>query len=292
MSRITFGRVIGALILIGIAVMIFNGMKFRGDHIARVELAEIIYPDQPRHDMLQKLAQDDNVLAVLIWIDSPGGLAGASEEVYQDLRAISAKKPVAAMMGGVATSGGYIVALGADRIFARKTTITGSIGVVFQWMEASALANKIGVKFYTLRSGDLKAQPDPFEQPSPKTMRHVNEILKETFDWFIDLVARRRAIEKGKLIDMIGDGRLLSGQQAFDLKLVDAMGGEKEARDWLAAQHNIPPQTPIELYKPIDPEAGLWAWLFGGALARFGFALPHQVAPAAATGGLMLIHQF
>ena len=90
-------------------------------------------------------------------------------------------------MGGVAASGGYIVALGADRIFARPTTITGSIGVIFQWMSAKELVKKIGLEPHAVRSGSLKARPDFFEPPNLKTRQHIKEIVQKTFDWFIDL---------------------------------------------------------------------------------------------------------
>ena len=293
MAGIKFWHV--ALTIIGLLVLIsfFDGFKYKGDHIARVEFNDIIISDAYRHKMLMELAENESVKAVLVRIESPGGGANASEEIYEDLRIIAAQKPVVALMGGVAASGGYIVALGADRIFARPTTITGSIGVIFQWMSAKELVKKIGLEPHVVRSGSLKARPDFFEPPNLKTRQHIKEIVQKTFDWFIDLVALRRNIKRADVIKQAGDGRIFTGTQAKQLNLIDEIGGEGAARRWLVAQHNIPLAMPVENYKPQHPNDNWRNWLLSSAFSHLGFKGAKVPSPSATLpSGLMLLWQF
>ena len=255
-----------ALVALVVAALSFSGVEvFSQDHVARVEVAGVIFSDQPRHNLLRSLAENDNVQAVIIHINSPGGTITGSENVYQDLRALAEVKPVIAVMDEVAASGGYITALGADHILARQTTITGSIGVIFQWVEASELAKKIGLKPHTVRSGDLKAQPDMFSPPSKKALRIERELVKEGFDWFIDLVAARRNLNRADLVKIVGDGRVFSGMKAVGHRLIDGIGGLSEARDWLAREHNIASDLPLIDHQPEYPDEGVLGWLSGSS---------------------------
>ncbi len=276
--RLTGWRIFAAIALIVAAVSFFGVVKIGQYHVARIEVVGVIFEDHPRHVLLRKLAQDDNVGAVIVHINSPGGTITGSEEIYQDLRAIADEKPVIAVMGGVAASGGYIAALGADHILARQTTITGSIGVIFQWFEFTELAQKIGVKPHVLRSGELKAQPDMFEAPSEKALRVERELIKEGFVWFIDLVAARRALVKANLLKIAGDGRVLSAPQALQYRLIDNFGGIPEARDWLADEHNIAVDLPLIDHVPEYPDEGWFGWILGKTLAKTlkmtGLAVP------------------
>ena len=254
-----------ALVALAVAALSFFGVSvFSQDHVARVEVAGIIFADQPRHNLLRALAENDDVHAVIVHINSPGGTITGSEDIYEDLRALAEAKPVIAVMDEVAASGGYITALGADHILARQTTITGSIGVIFQWVEVSELAKKIGLKPHTLRSGDLKAQPDIFTPPSKKTLRVERELVKEAFNWFVDLVAARRNLNRADLVKIVGDGRVFSGTKAVGHRLIDGIGGLAEARDWLAREHNIASDLPLIDHQPEYPDEGVLGWVLSG----------------------------
>lgn len=294
MGRFRFWHVLLALGAILLTASLLDGFKFKGDHLARVHIAGEITTDLYRHEMLVKLAKDDNVKAVLVQIDSPGGGAHPSQEIYEDLRAIAAHKPVVALLGSVAASGGYVSALGADRIYARLTTITGSVGVVFQWFGVNGLAKKVGIEPYTVRSGGLKARPNPFERPNPKTLQHVNVIVKSLFTWFIDLVVLRRNIKKDKALRLVGDGRIFTGRQALEINLIDAIGGETEARQWLAAEHDIALEVPVETYEPVYPAENFKDWLLQSVVTALGGKAGEGVLlpPSVRRQGPMLLWQF
>ena len=263
-----------ALVAVAVAALSFFGVSvFSQDHVARVEVAGIIFADHPRHNLLRALAENDDVYAVIVHINSPGGTITGSEDIYEDLRALAEAKPVIAVMDEVAASGGYITALGADHILARQTTITGSIGVIFQWVEVSELAKKIGLKPHTLRSGDLKAQPDMFSPPSEKTLRVERELVKEGFDWFVDLVAARRNLNRADLLKIAGDGRVFSGTKAVGHRLIDGIGGLPEARDWLAREHSIASDLPLIDHQPEYPDEGVLGWVLSGDGGGGGGAL-------------------
>ncbi len=265
--RLTPWRVVVALILAVALTSFFGGQLFGRDYIARVEITGVIFQDHARYKLLHELAKDDRVRAVIIHINSPGGTITGSEDLYLSLRALAKVKPVVAVMGEIAASGGYIAALGADRIFAHKTTITGSVGVIFQWFEFSELAKKIGVQPHALRSGELKALPDAFIKPSEKVLRNQRALIKEGFDWFIDLVAQRRNLDKKALLKLVGDGRVFSGKRAVQNRLVDDIGGVAQARAWLAREHNI---SGLLLYDraPEYPDQGVLDWLVSRSMAK------------------------
>ncbi len=266
MRRIKFWHIA----LVGLGLLAFFSAfeeSFKGDHIARIHITGGIDYDPYRHDLLEKIANNNKIKAVLVHIESPGGSAAASESIYEDLRAIAAKKPVVALIGGVAASGGYVVALGADRIFARPTAITGSIGVIFQWSSMEGLAKKIGVEPQVVRSGALKAKPDFFKKADPKTLRHIKKIVDSTFDWFITLVADRRNRSRAEVLAKAGDGRIFTGTLAFEANLIDEIGGETEGRAWLESQHQLPLDMAIESYKAAYPTESFRSWAFDSALA-------------------------
>lgn len=290
MVRVKFWHVALGLIVLLSLISYFGGFNYKGPHIARVEVSDLILDDIYRHEMLVQLRDDDDVNALIVRINSPGGSASASQEIYNDLRSIAVKKPVIAVISSVAASGGYVVALGADRIFANSTSITGSVGVLFQWANIKGLADKIGIVVYTIRSGSLKAKPDPFEAPSLKTKKYLQKLISETFDWFIDLVARRRQLTKNDLLRKIGDGRIVTGATALRLNLIDEIGAEPEARKWLSANHKIDLELPVENYKPNYPNEGLRDFLVSAGLKAAGF--PAAKTNATKASGLMLLWKF
>ncbi len=216
-----------------------------GDHIARYSLDEVIYDDTKRHDLLKEIAEDDRVKALILLVDTPGGSTVGSEQVYLDIREIAKKKPVVCTMRTYATSGGYLAAIGADYIVAREGTITASIGVILQSAEVTELAEKLGIKPFTVKSGTMKGSPTPFEPFTDKERSMLQNVIQDFYSYFINLVKTRRKLTDEQ-VAAISDGRVVSAREALKLHLIDAIGGEKEALAWLEKEHQIDPEMEIK----------------------------------------------
>jgi protease-4 len=151
---------------------------------------------------------------------------------------MSIKKPVVAVMNTLAASGGYMTAIAADYIVAHNLTITGSIGVLWQNTEITNLAEKLGITFNSFKSGPLKAVPNMTEKVTPEVEEAVMSSIKDSYDYFVSLVSERRKLPKDRVIQ-IADGRIYTGRQAYELKLVDQLGGVDEALKWLHEERKI-----------------------------------------------------
>jgi protease-4 len=208
------------------------------DYLAEVVIEKVI-TDNPVHEKrLQLLAEDSAAKGVLIYINSPGGTAAGGEMLYEQIRAIAKTKPVVAVLGEVATSGGYMAALAADHIIARRSTMTGSIGVVMQTAEFVDLAKKIGVNLVTLKSGALKATPSPFEKTTLEANQALQETIHDIFAMFLGMVKDRRKLSK-ETMALIADGRVISGERALALHLIDQIGGVAEGEHWLREKQQL-----------------------------------------------------
>lgn len=203
------------------------------EHIARLSISGVIVDDPDRSRAIAAAAKDPDVEALIVRIDSPGGTVVGGESLFKDLRAFAAVKPVVAVMGEVAASGGYMVALAAERIFAREGTITGSIGVILQTTDVTGLLSKLGISTEALKSGPLKAVPSPLEPLTDAGREATMQLVRDMHDMFVDMVAERRNLPRERAVDL-ADGRVYTGRQARALGLIDAIGGETEARAWLA----------------------------------------------------------
>ena len=191
--------------------------------------------------------------------------------MYDAVRRLAEKKPVVAVCGTLATSAAYIVALATDRIFVYGNTITGSVGVIFQWAEVTELLHTLGIKVEEVKSGPLKAVPSPF-QPIDEQGRAVTEdMVQDAKVWFFDLVSDRRKIEP-RSVPGLTDGRIYSGRQAVELKLVDQIGDERAAMSWLTKEGKVPAGLKIVDWKPIQESAGLFGWLFQSLAASIGLS--------------------
>ena len=173
------------------------------------------------------------------------------------------------MLGTLAASGGYIAALSADHVVARGNTLTGSIGVLFQWAQLSGLMEKIGVEMQSVKSAPLKAEPDPFHKPSPEALAVTRDLIASSYDWFLGLVAERRKLDPATA-KKLGDGRVYTGFQAIKNGLVDEIGGEEQAVAWLAKEHKLSPTLPVETWEPKRPVDGFG--LFGAKAMGEAFA--------------------
>ena len=210
------------------------------DHIARITIDGIITDDKKLDELIQQVKDDSSAVAVILRLDTPGGSAVGGEELYLNLRELAKVKPVVAVMRSMATSAGYMAALGADHIIAREGTITGSIGVIIQSAEITNLAEKLGITPVTIKSAPLKGTPSFAEKLTPEARDAVQSVVNDFYNVFVDMVTERRKLPREK-VSQLADGRVYSGRQALKLQLIDALGGEKEAIEWLTKNKNIDP---------------------------------------------------
>lgn len=235
------------------------------DYIARLSVTGVIVDDDRRHRLLARIAEDRDAKALIVRIDSPGGTVVGGEALHASIRAVAAKKPVVALMGQVATSAGYMVAIAADRIFAHEGTITGSIGVILQTTELTGLMDKLGIATEAIKSGPLKAAPSPFEPMTPEVRRVTRALVADIHRMFVSLVAERRGLGGEQLLPLV-DGRVFTGAAAVRNRLIDAIGGEAEAKAWLSNERNIDSGLGV---RDVKPERKIDRWFdFLDALDR------------------------
>ncbi len=270
--RLTFWRVLGVVALVAAVVAAAGRFDLRRqqDHVAQIAIGGLILDDPARDEALKEVADDDKAKALLVKIDSPGGTYVGGEALYESLRRVGEKKPVVAIMGTTATSAGYMTALGSDHIVARSSTLTGSIGVILQTADLTGLLDKIGIKSVVVKSGPLKAQPNPLEKFSPAARKATEAIIADYFDMFVTLVAERRSLSREQVLKL-ADGRVFSGRQAKKAGLVDALGAEPEARNWLSETHKIADSLPIKEVK-IKHEDEPWRDLFDSMIGKVMFS--------------------
>lgn len=254
--RLAVWRIVAIVALVAVALVgvgRFDGMLVR-DHVARFAIEGVILEDFDAIDALAEVADDSRVKALIVYIDSPGGTFVGGEMLFDALRNVAESKPVVAVMGTVATSAGYMAAVAADRIVARQGTITGSIGVIMQTMDITALLEKIGVSAEAIKSAPLKATPSPLEPLTDEARAASQAIIDDMHMLFIDMVAERRGFDAERA-RKLADGRVYSGRQAVANNLIDAIGGEAEARRWLMAEKGIPESLPtreVEIEHPAE----------------------------------------
>ena len=214
-----------------------------GERVARLWISGFIEDDPGRDRIVADLRDDDAVKAVVLRLDSAGGTAVGGEALYLSLRSLAEKKPVVAVLGTTATSAAYMAALAADRLLARESSLTGSIGVLFQTAEFTALLEEIGVRAEAIRSGPLKAKPMPYEELDDPTRQAMRSVVSDTYEYFLRLLMERRSLDRETALTL-ADGRVFTGRQAVQAGLVDAVGGEEEARAWLAQAYGVPKSVP------------------------------------------------
>jgi len=243
----------GLLFLVAFGLMgILRGgssMPAQGSHIARINLAGPILAAEPAVDLLERAQERDQIRGVLLHVDSPGGGVGASEAIYKAVKRLSANKPVAVSMGAMAASGGYMAALGGDRIFAMESTLTGSIGVIMVSSGFYPLLDKIGVEPRIIKSGQFKDAGTPLREMTDADRAYLQSVVDELHSQFTDLVAERRGLAPDRVADL-ADGRIFSGRQAKENGLVDAVGGLAAAEEWVRKQADVPASAPVRELQP------------------------------------------
>lgn len=240
-------------------------------HIARVTISGVITDDLKMRELLEKIGKASQVKAVILRINSPGGTTTGGEALYDGVRQLAEKKPVVAVCGTLATSAAYIVALASDRIFVYGNTITGSVGAIFQWAEVTELLHTLGIKVEEVKSGPLKAAPSPFEPTDARARQVTEDMVQDAKVWFVDLVGKRRNINPDS-VPGLTEGRIYSGRQAVDLKLVDQIGDEKAATAWLAKERNVPAGLRVVDWKPAEESSSLLGWIAQSLAAAIGLS--------------------
>ena len=289
--KLTFWRVVAALIAIAAIVIVGvvatpggRGALTTSGTIARVNIEGLIRSDLNRVEALERL-EKSRAAAVVVHINSPGGTTAGSEQLYDALVRLKAKKPLVVVVEGLAASGGYITAIAADHIVAHQSSLVGSIGVLFQIPNVAELLKTVGVKVEEVKSSPLKAAPNGFEPTSPEARAALDSLVKDSYAWFRGLVKERRGMDDA-LLERVADGRVFTGRQAVELKLVDQLGDEKTAVAWLVAQKGVKADLPVRDYK-LSPRFGDLTFLRTAAaltLDAFGLsAIARQVEQTGVT---------
>ena len=230
-----------------------------GDYIANITIDDTIFEDQYRSKILKEIEQDDSIKAVIVNVDSPGGGIVGSEILFNELRKIAQKKPMVTVMHSMAASGGYMISLASDYILAYNGTVTGSIGVILEVPEVTELASKIGVKFNNYKSSHLKGAPSPFEKSDAAVEKVINESIKDSYEFFVQLVEARRGQKlKDVSRETIFDGRIFTGRQALAVGLIDAIGGQDEALAYLNQAQKADTNLPVHNIDIIEKETAMW----------------------------------
>ena len=199
------------------------GSKGSGKKVGIIQvLGPIVSSNQTVKD-LEKFRNRKDISAILVRIDSPGGLVAPTHEIYEKIKTIKEEKPIIASMGSVAASGGYYIALGADTIIANPGTIVGSIGVIMNYPVMTEFLDKVGIEFETVKSGDLKDVGSYSREVTEADRKHLNEMVDDMYSQFVNAVSQNRSLSKEEVIK-IADGRVYTGKQSKELGLIDAIG--------------------------------------------------------------------
>lgn len=234
--------------------------------MALVAIEGIITTSAERMVVLEALAEDDQVKAVIVRINSPGGSTAGGEELYEGLSRLRQQKPVVAIINELGASAAYMGAIASDRIFAHRLSIVGSIGVLFSHLDASGLLNTIGIDLDKVASGPLKAEPDVDEPLAGEVRASMQALVDDSFNWFVDIVAERRGLDRADTLEL-ADGRIMNGRVALSAGLIDEFGGQAEAMKWLETR-DIDAELPVlRAYPPALSDWERLGRFLGGDLA-------------------------
>ena len=252
--RLSIWRVLAVIAgTLALGLLLFSSAERGGlleqRQIARVTIEGLITDDRDLLRLLAKVGESDRVAGVILAVNSPGGTTVGGEALFEALRDLAKKKPLVAQFGTVSTSAAYIVGLATDWIVARGNTITGSVGVIFQWPEFSQLLEKLGIKVNEIKSGPLKANPSPFQPLDEPGRAAAEKMVAESQRWFVNLVRTRRGIDTAS-VPGLEDGAVFSGRDALTYKLIDEIGGEAEVVKYLEERRSVPKGLKIVDWKP------------------------------------------
>ncbi|MDH5796641.1 MAG: signal peptide peptidase SppA [Anaplasmataceae bacterium] len=237
-SSLAYWRLTTVILFIALVVMLkffdfhkdYEIFKKNNEYIVKLKLEGEISSNIDYLSVIESIANDSKAKAIILEIDSPGGAITPSEIIYSALSDLSAKKHVVSYMDSFGASGGYMAAIASDYIIARSTTQTGSIGVFTTSYDLTLLFDKLGIKTQIFRAGDAKSPP--FEKLTPEAIQNMNSNIKSLHEYFISLVSKERSLNIERVRD-IANGSVYNGMEALKLGLIDQIGGEKEALEWL-----------------------------------------------------------
>ena len=273
-------------------ILLQRGTRGTTDKIALITMRGLISSSIPGtvgdsmvDDMrtaLEQAREDDRVKAIVLEIDSPGGEVTASDAIYSAVVKARARKPVVVYMDSLAASGGYYVSCGGKFLMASDTTITGSIGVIIQTLNYEQLFNKVGLASVIFKSGKFKDMLNGARPITPEERELVQSFIMKTYDKFLGIVAMERNLSADLLRNTIADGRILSGKDAFDSKLIDGLGQFEDAFT-KAKQLGNAPEAKFVKYGPPFSLSRLFR-LFGQADSKLELQLPKQLVPQLESG--------
>lgn len=207
-----------------------EGSLTSGDKVAVLRVDDVILDDQIYLESITKIREDDQIKAVVVRIDSPGGAVGPSQEIYSELLQLREEVPVIASIGGVGASGGYYIACAAEKIYANPGTITGSIGVIAQFASYEKLLEWAKVDVEVIKSGQFKDVGSPFREMTETDREYIQELINNVHSQFKKAVAESRNLDMSQ-VDKISDGKIFTGEQAKELNLIDELGTISDAID-------------------------------------------------------------
>ncbi len=200
-----------------------------GDKVAVVDLKGVIASSDEVVRQMKKYRNNSSVRAIVLHIDSPGGGVVASQEMYEEVRAVrDGGKPVIVSMGSLAASGGYYVAVGGSYLVANRGTLTGSVGVISEFLQVKDALDKLGIGVKTIKAGKLKDAGSPMRAMNEDDQKYFQALMDDVHRQFIDVVARERKMDVEKVREL-ADGRVFTGEQALQLGLVDTLGTFEDA---------------------------------------------------------------
>lgn len=240
--KLSFWRVLALILVLaglaGLAAAMLPegaiGAKSR-PHVAKLRIEGTIVENEDLIDLIGKVGESEAVEGVILAIDSPGGTTTGGEAIYEAVRKLAEEKPVAAQIGTLGASAAYMIASGADHVVARQTSIVGSIGVILQYPNVTELLDTIGVDVRVIKSAPLKGEPSMVDEPAPGAEAMMRAMVLDSYQWFKDIVETRRGLSPAE-VATLADGSVFTGRQALERKLIDGLGGEEAALDWLRSQ--------------------------------------------------------
>ena len=268
---------LGVVVAAGLGLFFFALGPFRGDSSGlgsgpRIGIIEIKGPigtgmggaDGPRLlKQVRRFEEDDSLKAVVVRIDSPGGAVGTSQELHDEVKRLAAKKVVVCSMGDLAASGGFYVAVACPKIVATPGTLTGSIGVISQFPNLRGIAQRLSFKMETVKSGPLKDAGNPFRDMTPADRAYWQALVDGVYQQFLSAVAEGRKLPLEK-VRPIADGRVMTGAEAKERGLVDALGNFYDAVE-LAKDGAKLTGEPVLIYPPEERGSLLERLVFGAA---------------------------
>ena len=225
---IILGTIVGLFFLMLILLRSMGGSASMGQKVAVIDVTGIITKSDATIKLIHAYRDDPSVKAIVMRIDSPGGSVAPVQEIYTELEKI--EKPIVASMGGSAASGGYYVACAADIILANPGTLTGSIGVIMQFTRMKGLYDKVGLEHQVIKSGQFKDTGSPFRTLTEEEQAVLQATVDDVYNQFVDTIAEARGnlLTRTEVVEL-ADGRIFSGRQALDSKLIDQLGNLPDA---------------------------------------------------------------